>query len=73
MDIQKALSALDAVEGASVERFQEGDSRLLLHLRGPLTTGAVSAALNAATGLTFVVEESRPELQSIRLKIVSTA
>lgn len=70
MDIQKALSALAEVAGASVERYQEGDSRILLHLSAPLTAGQVAAALRAATPYTAVVEESRPELSRLRMKLV---
>jgi hypothetical protein len=73
MDIQKALGGLDQVASASVERFQEGDSRLLLQLRAPLRANDLAAGLRAATGLTIVVEESRPELQRLRLKIVPSS
>jgi hypothetical protein len=71
MDIQKALIALAQVAGASVERFQEGDSRILLHLRSPLTAADLANALTNATGHQLAVEESRPELMRLRLKIVS--
>jgi hypothetical protein len=70
MDIQKALIALEEVAGASVERFQEGDSRVLLQLRTPLTASALAAALTRATGHQFAVEEARPELMRLRLKIL---
>ncbi|MPZ49807.1 MAG: hypothetical protein GEU75_11035 [Dehalococcoidia bacterium] len=73
MDIQKALMAIEKVSGVSVERFQEGDSRLLLHLSAPITAGKLASALRDATGLAFVVEESRPELSRLRLKIVPAA
>jgi hypothetical protein len=71
MEIQKALSAIDAVDGASVERFQEGDSRLLVHLGQPVSAKRLAAGLHEATHLNFVIEESRPELMSLRLKVVS--
>jgi hypothetical protein len=71
MDIQKALLAIDQVSGASVERFQEGDSRLLLQLRAPISAAEVAGALGHHTGHAFAVEESRPELMRLRLKIVS--
>lgn len=70
MDAQKALMAMDQVSSASVERFQEGDSRLLLQLRAPITASDIAAGLRSATGHAIVVEESRPELQRLRLKIV---
>lgn len=71
MDIQKALLAVEQVSGASVERFQEGDSRLLLQLRAPISAGDIAGALGHHTGHAFAVEESRPELMRLRLKIVS--
>ena len=71
MDIQKALMAMEQVSGASVERFQEGDSRLLLQLRTPISATDLAGALGHQTGHAFAVEESRPELMRLRLKIVS--
>lgn len=71
MDIQKALLTIDQVAGASVERFQEGDSRLLLQLQAPISAAEIAAALGQHTGHAFAVEESRPELMRLRLKIVS--
>jgi hypothetical protein len=71
MDIQKALIAMEQVAGASVERFQEGDSRVLVQLSSPLTASDLALALTRATGHQFAVEEARPELMRLRLKIVS--
>jgi hypothetical protein len=73
MEIQKALLSLDEVAGASVERFQEGDSRILLQLRAPVTATSLADALRAASGYALVIEESRPELLRLRLKVVPTA
>jgi hypothetical protein len=70
MDIQKALMAFEQVSSASVERFQEGDSRIQLHLREAVTGSQLAAALGNATGHSFAVEETRPELMRLRLKIV---
>ncbi len=70
MDIQKALMAMDEVANASVERFQEGDSRIQMQLRAACTAGEIAAALSHATGHALVVEESRPELMRLRLKVV---
>ncbi len=70
MDIQKALVAMDEVANASVERFQEGDSRIQMQLRAACTAGELAAALSHATGHALVVEESRPELMRLRLKVV---
>jgi len=71
MDIQKALLAMDQVSGASVERFQEGDSRVQVQLRTPITAADLAATLMRSTGHQFAVEEARPELMRLRLKIVS--
>ena len=73
MDIQKAISALEQVAGASVERFQEGDSRILVHLEASLTGTQIADTLRRATGHNLVVEESRPELSRLRLKVVPAA
>ena len=71
MDFQKALNAMEQVSGASVERFQEGDSRIQVQLSAPLTAEAMASALTSATGHSLAVEESRPELMRLRLKVVS--
>jgi exonuclease VII large subunit len=73
MDIQKALTGLDQVVSASVERFQEGDSRVLVLLSAPATANDLASGIHHATGQTVVVEESRPELQRLRLKIVPSS
>ena len=65
--------ALDSVAGASVDRFQEGALRILLHLSGPVTASELASALKSATGHVLVIEESRPELLRLRLKVVATA
>jgi hypothetical protein len=70
MEIQKALNAHEAVASASVERFQEGDSRLLVHLESPISAPALAKALRAGTNLDLAVEDARPELMSLRLKVV---
>jgi ABC-type transporter Mla subunit MlaD len=71
MDFQKALNAMEQVNSASVERFQEGDSRIQLQLNAPLTAEAIATALTNTTGHACVVEEARPELMRLRLKVVS--
>jgi len=70
MEIQKALMAMDPVSSASVERFQEGESRIQVHLRSPVTGLQLASALGSATGHSFAVEESKPELMSLKLKVV---
>jgi hypothetical protein len=73
MDIQKALTAMEQVAGASVERYQEGDSRILLHLNAQLTASQIVEALRQATGHAAVIEESRPELLRLKVKILTDA
>jgi hypothetical protein len=73
MDIQKALIALGQVEGVSVERFQEGESRLLLHLSAAVTANHLVEVLHLATNQAVMIEESRPELSRLRLKIVPSS
>lgn len=70
MDIQKALASLEPVASASVERFQDGDSRIQLSLLKPVAASYLAGALGEAGSQAVVVEESRPELMSLRLKVV---
>jgi len=70
MEIQKALTALDQIAHASVERFQEGDSRLLLALTAPVTASELLSALIRATGQAMTVEDSKPELARLRVRAV---
>ena len=69
MEIQKALAAMEQVAGASVERYQEGDSRMLLHLGQALTASQLTAWIRSSTQYAATVEESKPELSRLRLKI----
>ena len=73
MDIQKALTAIEQVSHASVERFQEGDSRILVGLRASITASDLVAALIRNTGQAMAVEDSKPELSRLRLKIVPSS
>lgn len=70
MEIQKALMSLAQVTGVSVERFQEGESRLLVHLSAAITAVTIVDALKEAGGFNIVVEEARPEFSRLRLKII---
>jgi uncharacterized phage infection (PIP) family protein YhgE len=70
MDIHKALQAMDQVASASVERFQEGESRILVQLRSPVTASEVASGLHGATGHALAVEEARPEVMQLRLKVI---
>jgi hypothetical protein len=69
-EIQRALLAMDQVSSASVERFSEDEARLVLQLTAPITSSELSNALHGATTHRFVVEEARPELLRLKLKIV---
>ncbi len=73
MEIQKALTALDSVAHASVERFQEGESRLQLTLLAPVTAASLLEALNSGTGQSITLEESQPELARLHIKIVPSS
>ena len=69
MDIQKALATLPGVTSASVERYQEGDSRILVALRGPVTSSELLTAIRDGAGLDASVDEARPETNRLKLKI----
>jgi hypothetical protein len=70
MEIQKAFAGLPAVAGASVERYQEGDSRILLDLRAAVTASALVQAVRDSTGLNAAVDEARPETRRLKVKIL---
>jgi hypothetical protein len=72
MDIHKALQAMEQVASASVERFQDGDSRILVQLRSPTTASDLASCLHAATGHALAVEEARPEVMQLRLKVIGS-
>jgi uncharacterized phage infection (PIP) family protein YhgE len=72
MDIHKALQAMDQVASASVERFQEGESRILVQLRSPVSASEVASGLHGATGHALAVEEARPEVMQLRLKVIGS-
>jgi hypothetical protein len=73
MEIQKALTGLAQVAHASVERFQEGDSRLLVNLSGPITATELVTSLIRATGQAMAIEDSKPELARLRVKVVPSS
>jgi hypothetical protein len=70
MDFQKALSSMPQVAGASVERYQEGDSRILVHLREEVTASQLAGWLRSSTPYSLSVEESRPDVSRLRLKVL---
>jgi hypothetical protein len=71
MEIQTALTSLPQVAGASLERFQEGESRVLLHLRAPVTATELAGVLTRSTDYAAVVEEARPELFRLRIRLMT--
>jgi hypothetical protein len=73
MEIQKALTNLEQVAHASVERFQEGDSRLLVNLSAPITATELVTSLIRATGQAMAIEDSKPELARLRVKVVPSS
>ena len=73
VEIQNGLRAMEQVSGASVERFQEGESRILVQLSATITASELAEGLRKATNHGFVVEEARPELLRLKLKIVPGA
>jgi hypothetical protein len=72
MNIHKALQAMDQVGSASVERFQEGESRILVQLLSPVSASEVASCLHGATGHALAVEEARPEVMQLRLKVIGS-
>ena len=70
MEIQKALTSFEQVNHASVERFQEGDSRLLVSLKAPITASDLVAGLIRTTGQAMAIEDSNPELARLRVKVI---
>jgi hypothetical protein len=73
MEVQKALASHAKVSHASVERFQEGDSRLLVMLSAPATAREIADALSTAMDQPITIEESKPELSRLKLRVVPGA
>jgi len=70
MELQRGLSSLAAVDGASVRGYRNDEASLTLVLRGPLTARQVVDGLQGATGRTLLIEEARPEALRLRLRFV---
>ena len=68
MEVQRALARIPAIEGASVERYFDGEARIVLTLREPITAGRLLEALTQATGQQLQLEESRPESMRMRVR-----
>ena len=68
MEVQRALTRVSAIEGASVERYFDGEARIVLTLREPITASSLLGALVEATGQQLQLEESRPDAMRIRVR-----
>jgi len=71
MEAQRALTRMPAVEGASVERYFDGEARVVLTLSQPVTASRLVETLSQATGQQAEVEESRPEANRLRVRFQS--
>lgn len=70
MDVQRGLSGLPVVEGASVSRYRDGEASLELVLRAPVTARQLVDTLRLATGRGVVVEDEAPDELRLRLRFV---
>ena len=73
MEVQRALSRISAIEGASVERYFDGEARIVLTLREPITSAVLVEALTHATEQRLQIEESRPESMRMRIRFQGAA
>ncbi|HUS82509.1 MAG TPA: hypothetical protein VM013_04540 [Dehalococcoidia bacterium] len=73
MEVQRALTRIPAIEGASVERYFDGEARIVLTLREPITAARLLETLTQATGQHLQLEESRPEAMRMRVRFLSAA
>lgn len=73
MEAQRALMRLPSIEGASVERYFDGEARIVLTLKEPVSAGQLVETLSQATGQQAEVEESRPEALRLRVRFRGTA
>jgi len=73
MEVQRALTRISAIEGASVERYFDGEARIVLTLREPITADRLLEALTQATGQRLQLEESRPESMRMRVRFQGPA
>jgi len=73
MEVQRALTRISAIEGASVERYFDGEARIVLTLREPITADRLLEALTQATGQQLQLEESRPESMRMRVRFQGSA
>lgn len=68
MEVQRALTHMPAVEGASVERYLDGEARISLLLREPLTARRIADGLAEYIGERLTIEEARPEALRLHLR-----
>jgi hypothetical protein len=68
MEVQRALTHMPAVEGASVERYLDGEARIILLLREPLTARRIADGLAEYIGEPLTIEEARPEALRLHLR-----
>jgi hypothetical protein len=68
MEVQRALTHMPAVEGASVERYLDGEARIVLLLREPLTARRIADGLAEYVGEPLTIEEARPEALRLHLR-----
>lgn len=68
MEVQRALTHMPAVEGASVERYLDGEARITLLLREPLTARRIADGLAEYIGERLIIEEARPEALRLHLR-----
>lgn len=73
MEAQRALMRLPSVEGASVERYFDGEARIVLTLREPVTARELVDTLSQATGQQAEIEESRPDALRLRVRFAAAA
>ena len=71
MDMQRGLSRLQAVDGASVSSYRDGEASLELVLREPVSARQIVEQLGESTKRQLLIEEARPEAQRLRLRFVN--
>ena len=70
MDMQRGLSDLTAVEGASVSSYRNGEASLELTLNAPVTAREIVDRLGESTSRQLLIEEARPETHRLRLRFI---
>lgn len=71
MDVQRGLSDLPEVEGASVDSFRNGQAALAVILLAPVSASTIVQGLHGATGHDVLIEEARPEAARLRLRFTN--